>query len=145
MFDLLKKKIVTTPPAEVDVLIADGMFLVHQYIASCSTYGALARKLLTTLMKAATVRVDLVFDVFNSPSLKDVERKERGDTESLRLFSIEAKTKIGKDVSSLLKLSSFKQELLRFLSKEFDDPVYAPVIGNKLFYCAIENKCKCCW
>ena len=84
----LKNGLRTTPPEQVRVFIADGMFLVHIYIANCSTYGDLVRKLISSLMNSTTERVDLCFDVFESLGIKDIEHKERGYSESLRLFSI---------------------------------------------------------
>ena len=66
------------------------------------------------MMNTTNDRADLCFDVFESPGIKDAERKERGDSESLRLFSIGPKVNIAKVVTILLKLSSFKKELLRF-------------------------------
>ena len=42
----------------------------------------------------------------------------------------------------LLKLSEFKAELLRFLMKEFENQSYVSIVKNKLFYCAVDNKCK---
>ena len=46
------------------------------------------------------------------------------------------------DFGKLLKLSSFKKELLRFFFEEIEHPEYAPIIGEKILYCAINNECK---
>ena len=142
VFHSLKAGLKSTPPEKICVFIADGMFLVHALIGTSPTYGVLARKLLLKVMKETTERADICFDCFNSPSIKDVERKERGDVDSVRLFSIGPKVKIEKDISSLLKLSSFKNELIRFLSAEYEDDKYAPIIGKKIFICAINNEAK---
>ena len=66
-------------------------------------------------MKDAKFRADLGFDVYSSPDIKDVKRKERGDADTERLFLIGARQKIPSDIKDLLKLSEFKRELLRFL------------------------------
>ena len=142
VFHFLKSGLQTTPPESTGVFIADGMFLVHTLIQTCPTYGALARKMLSNVMKETTERADLCFDCFFSPSIKDVERKERGDVDSARLFSIGSKVKIEKDICSLLRISSFKMELLRFLSEEYEDHKYAPIIGEKTLICAINNEAK---
>ena len=39
-------------------------------------------------------RADLVFDVYVSPSIKDIEKKDRGDYETFEVFSIDTKQKI---------------------------------------------------
>ena len=46
------------------------------------------------------------------------------------------------DFDKLLKLSCFKKELLRFFFEQIEHTEYAPVIGEKVLYCAINNECK---
>ena len=46
------------------------------------------------------------------------------------------------DFDKLLKLSSFKEELLRFFFVEIEHLEYAPIIGEKVLYCAINNERK---
>ena len=46
------------------------------------------------------------------------------------------------DFNKLLKLSCFKKELLRFFFEEIEHPEYAPIIGENILYCAINNECK---
>ena len=70
--------------------------------------------------------------------MKDTKRKERGNEETDRVFSIGPKIKIETDMHDLLRLSCFKEELLRFFFKEIEDQI----IGSKLLYIAIDNKCK---
>ena len=91
-------------------------------------------------MKLTQHRADLCFDVYESPSMKDTKNKDRGNEDSDRVFCIGPKTKMETDMQELLKLSSFKKELLRFFFNEIEDQIYAPIIGNKLLYVAIDNK-----
>ena len=46
------------------------------------------------------------------------------------------------DFDKLLKLSCFKKKLLRFFFEEIEHPEYAPIIPEKVLYCAINNECK---
>ena len=46
------------------------------------------------------------------------------------------------DFDKLLKLSSFKKELLRFFFEKVEHPEYAPILDEKILYCAINNECK---
>ena len=46
------------------------------------------------------------------------------------------------DSDNLLQISEFKKEFLRFLMKEYEDPVYAHIISNKICYCSVDNICK---
>ena len=74
--------------------------------------------------------------------MKDTKNKDRGNEDSDRVFCIGPKTKMETDMQELLKLPSFKIELLRFFFNEIEDQIYAPIIGNKLLYVAIDNNCK---
>ena len=42
----------------------------------------------------------------------------------------------------LLELSCFKKELFRFFFEEIEHLEHAPIIGEKVLYCAINNECK---
>ena len=49
---------------------------------------------------------------------------------------------IQSDFKELLKISSLKRQLLHFLCKDYEDPVYGAILGKKVFYCTIDNDCK---
>ena len=51
------------------------------------------------------------------------------------LFLNGSRHQIPTDMKELLKLSEFKRQLLRFVFKEFEDQIYSPIIGTKVFYC----------
>ena len=61
--------------------------------------------------------VDLVFDTYNSPSLKDLERDERGAEDSIDSYNFGSAQKTHFNFHGLLKLSSFKKWFLRFFMK----------------------------
>ena len=46
------------------------------------------------------------------------------------------------DMHDLLRLSCFKEELLRFFFKEIEDHIYALLTDSELLYIATDNKCK---
>ena len=140
VFPFLKTKVTSTPPTTVKTVV-DGMFLLRACIGTCATYQVLARRLLQDALKLTSYRIDICFDVYESPSIKDVERKVRGDENTIRIFSIGPKHKIEGNIKELLQLSNYKNEPLRFLYNEYQDPAYAPLIDDKIFYCAINNLC----
>ena len=141
VFHFLKTKVTSTPPTTMKTVIVDGMFMLRACIGKCKTYQALARRILQDSLKLTSYRVDICFDVYESLSIEDVERKVRGDEDSIRIFSIGPKHKIEGNIKGLFQLSNYKNELLRFLYKDYQDHIYAPLIDNKLFYCAINNLC----
>ena len=72
------------------------------------------KKIKKKLLKKNKHRADLCFHVYESPSIKDTKKKESGNEEYERVFSIGPKTKMETDMHDLLRLSCFKEELLLF-------------------------------
>ena len=48
----------------------------------------LARRILVKVLNLTNIRANLCFDIYESPSIKDVKRKDRGDIEIEREFYI---------------------------------------------------------
>ena len=86
------------------------------------------------ILKMPSKRADLVFDVYVSPSIKDIENKDRGDYETFEVFSIDTKQKIERNINDLMSYTNFKNELLNFLYKEYQDLFYTVLIGDKEFF-----------
>ena len=56
------------------------MFLLNSSTQNLpKTYSALTRRVLVKFLNLANIRADLCFDIYESPSIKDVKRKDRGD------------------------------------------------------------------
>lgn len=79
-----------------------------------------------------------MFDVYLSPSIKDIERKDRRD-ETCEVFSIGTEQKIQVNINDLLSKSNFKNELLQFLDTKYQDPFYAALIADKDFFYSVNN------
>ena len=95
-----------------------------------------------TVLKKTVYHAYICFNLYESPSLNDSKRQERGDDQSERQFSIGSQQKLSSDFDKLLKLSCFKKELLRFFFVEIGHSEFAPIIIEKVLYCAINNDCK---
>ena len=100
------------------------------------------QKIVLFVLKLAQHRADLCFDVYESPFIKDIKRKERENEESDHVSPIGPKTKMETNMHDLRRLPSFKGELLRIFFKEMEDQIYAPPIGSKQMYIATDSKCK---
>ena len=61
------------------------------------TYGAFARIIIIKLLKMTTYRADICFDVYESPSIKNIKLKDRGDEDIGYLFSIGPCQKLPRD------------------------------------------------
>ena len=117
------------------------MFLIRS-IHSCRTFKLFVQTVLKTVLKQTAHRADICFDVYESPSHEDSKKQEEGYDLYENQFSIGSQQKMPSDFDKLLKLSSFKEELLRFFFVEIEHLEYAPIIGEKVLYCAINNERK---
>ena len=139
VYKVLKGMVNTGAPQNPNTVIANGIFLI-QSTPRCLSYNIFVQKIVSSVLELTQHKANLYFDVYESPSIKDAKRKERGNEKSDRVFSIGPKTKKETDMHDLLRLSCFKRELLRFFFKETEDQIYAPITGTKLLYIAIDNK-----
>lgn len=105
----------------VDSIIIDGMVSVQELVAaSFITFSDLAEifviKILREGRKHKAKRIHLVFDTYNTNSLKNAERKRRGD------FTVDFKVSGARKVpkfKEFIKSSSNKQSLLNYLTNYF--------------------------
>ena len=89
VFHHLTKDFQPNPPDTIEIAIADGMLILNVSTQNLpKTYSALARRILVKVLNLTNIRADLCFDIYESPSIKDVKRKDRGDTEIEREFYI---------------------------------------------------------
>ena len=80
--------------------------------------------------------------MYESPSIKDLKRKAREDTEVDCYFTFGPKQSLQSNFEALVQISEYKPQFLRFLIKEYKDKIYSRIIGEKFFYCSIDNECK---
>ena len=71
------------------------------------TYSALVRRILVKVLNLTNIRTDLCFDIYESPSIKDVRGKDCGDKEFEREFCRGPRLKIPSNFNELLKSHLF--------------------------------------
>ena len=109
VFHHLTKDFQSNPPDTIETAIANGMFILNLSTQNLpKTYSALARRILVKVLNLTNIRADLCFDIYESPSIKDVKREDRGDIETEREFCIGPRLKIPSNFNESLKISSFK-------------------------------------
>ena len=91
VYKILKGMVNTEAPQNSNTVISDWMFLI-QSTSHCLKYSIFLQKIFLFVLKLTRHRADLYFDVYESPSIKDTKRKERGNEEYDRVFSIGPKT-----------------------------------------------------
>ena len=142
VIELIEKETQGVNPPYIDTVVVDGIFIL-QILEKQLPHNlrGLVRVILMKVMKLSQQRVDLVFDTYNSPSLKDIKRDERGDTESVDVYSFGPGQKTPHNFHELLRLSSFKKSFLRYFYVEIRNQEYACIIKDRILYCSVDNEC----
>lgn len=96
----------TEGPKDPNTVIANGIFFV-QSTPRYLNFSIFALKVASFILELTRHKADFWFDVYISPSIKDIERKDRADDDSDCQFCIGPKTKIETKMQ-VLKLSTFK-------------------------------------
>ena len=97
----------TEGPKDPNTVIADGIFFV-QSTPRYLNFSIFALKVASFILELTRHKADFWFDICISPSIKDIERKDRADDDSDCQFCIGPKTKIETKMQEVLKLSTFK-------------------------------------
>lgn len=97
----------TEGPKDPNTVIADGIFFV-QSTPRYLNFSIFALKVASFILELTRHKADFWFDIYISPSIKDIERKDRPDDDSDCQFCIGPKTKIETKMQEVLKLSTFK-------------------------------------
>ena len=117
----------------------DGMFLIQSLVDLPSTFGGVANVILSRLARHAN-RVDFVCDTYKHPSIKDINREDRGSTEGeVKVSGPEQRRP--KDFSQALKTELFKTSLLLFLAEEWCRNEYAAVLKTIELYFGLDEVC----
>jgi len=83
-----------------------------------------------------------VFERVTSPSIKDVERDQRSDSDRNSTFKIsEPNQRRSDDFIKSLRNDEFKKEVVRFLVSSWSDDSVASIIGGKVLYDTQKNFC----
>ena len=121
-----------------DAALFDGGFVLHSYWSSLgriANYGSLAKYLLNHIMKQykQVKEVHVCFDTYSVSSLKFHERERRGQCDS-QFHITGAEQAPQQTLDKLLRNSSFKDELCKFLQNEWQKPEYQIYLGNKTLF-----------
>ena len=107
LLKILENRVPRSSPQTIDAVIIDGNFLLHALPAHLPpTYGGLATALLIQTVSFPTKRVDIVFDTYAEPSIKDCERSKTGASEKEYVVSGPEQRRLS--MKDALKSASFK-------------------------------------
>ena len=130
------------PPIKASLI--DGECIMHESIMRhCkSTYQTIARNLLIKVCSKPGEQIHLLLDKYQSPSIKDAERKLRGADENLSAFVITGPEQSQRRAGAeLLRSSAFKENFSSFIMKEWQNSQYGSIIGRKKVHVSHGGKC----
>ena len=105
-----------------------------------TTYGRLAATIIVQATALSSKRVDIIFDTYEMPSIKRMERERRGTCD--RNYNIIGPQQTRPDdCSEALKSPSFKTELPTFLLNEWKEQACAHIIHERHVYVGHLSKC----
>ena len=127
LLHVLEKRISQSSPASVDAYVIDGNFLLHALPPNLpKNFGGIARVMLVKMVSNCKKRINVVFDTYRQPSIKEAERIRRG-TEK-RDFVITGPEQLRPtNFQEGLKSQSLKSRLPKFLAQEWAKSHYAPI------------------
>jgi hypothetical protein len=130
-------------PSQIDAYIVDGFFFLHLYASRLPLiYEDIVRFLLLKLVNFRANEIHLVFDNINSPSIKDIERDRRANSNRHTHYSaLGLKQKRPPNFLLALRSDSFKQEFVKLLSNGFSDPSLSSVLGDKILFITEAESC----
>ncbi|CAH2015292.1 unnamed protein product [Acanthoscelides obtectus] len=138
---LIEKKLETAidqQPSSFDISIVDGFFMLHLMKEIPQTFDGIAKKFLSAISQMKSVRIDVIFDQYFSPSIKDFERSRREES-TIPVF-IGPNQIRPHNFGAELKNMEFKIALVNFFIDHWDSEDMVPFIGNKIIYVSF-NKC----
>lgn len=110
----LEKEVQHEQPHHIDVAIIDGFFLLHTMKNVPKTFGNISKKLLQMVTQFQAARIDVVFDQYFTPSIKDYEHSQWLESAQLE-YSITGPEQIrSSDFAKELKNLNFKEALVNF-------------------------------
>ncbi|GFY58522.1 uncharacterized protein TNIN_185791 [Trichonephila inaurata madagascariensis] len=107
----LEEEVQHEQPHHIDVLIINGFFLLHTMKNVPKTFGNIPKKLLQMVTHLNASRIDVIFDQYFTPSIKDYEHSQRLESAQLE-YTITGPEQIrSTDFAKELKNLNFKEAL----------------------------------
>ncbi|KAJ8024334.1 hypothetical protein HOLleu_37052 [Holothuria leucospilota] len=145
---LLEKKYTSSVQEEetiiTDATLFDGGLVLHDILPAhnSSTYGKNCARYHYKGLRAQGKSVYLLMDRYKTPSIKDVERVNRGAEQTEASFVITGpEQKQKKKGADLLRNGAFKEAFAKFVLQEAQKDHFASIIGPKILLISHGGKC----
>ena len=125
----------------VKATVIDGNFLLHCLPQNLPpTYDGHSRYLLHVVLSHPSKRIDILFDTYEEPTIKGNERERRVAEETV--YNITGAEQIrSRNLEKALKSVSFKQQLPRFLVKDWAKQWYFACLDGRELYVGFDTEC----
>ena len=133
---------ITEVPTD-SVHIFDGGLLLHTELSTMNigaSFASVARTILSTVCKVKGDEVHVCLDKYLQNSIKDSERKLRGAIDSNYTIT-GADQKIRQRGAKLLENGTFKNELGKFLLREWQKDHYWHILNRKVLFASHGGEC----
>ena len=135
----LEPNIDQEPPPNTDVFLIDGFFILHSMKEVPKTFGSISKKFLQMVSKYSTRRIDVIFDQYLFPSIKDSERCLRHEA-SLNGYTISGPEQVRpSDFAKELKNTKFKEALVDFFTNHWCTEEMKSFLGNRQIFLNFRN------
>ena len=125
------------------VHVYDGGLLLHSVLSQTNigaSYASIARTMLSVVCSGRASEVHVCLDKYVENSIKDSERKLRGAVDSAYVITGSDQT-IRQSGKKLLTNGVFKNELAKFLLKEWGKDHYWNTLGGKTLFASYGGEC----
>ena len=123
--------------------IYDGGLVIHSVLSTTNigaSYGSIARRIMSMICSGQGAEVHICLDKYVENSIKDSERKLRGAEDATYTITGAEQT-IRQKGENLLSNGMLKNELGRFLLKEWEKNHYNSVLNGKVLYASFGGEC----
>lgn len=123
--------------------VYDGGLLIHSVLSLVNvgaTFGSIARTVLSTVCSGSGSEVHVCLDKYVENSIKDSERQLRGTVHTIYTISGPDQS-VRQKGQTLLSSSSFKNELGKFLLREWKKDHYWSLLNGKTLYASHGGVC----
>ena len=143
LFHLLEKTVADHgKPRVIGTHIVDGNFQLHCMSPDQPPkYGQISESIIRASLAYPSRRIDITFDTYERPSIKDCERDRRGAVGGCE-FAIEGPAqRLPEKFKKLLNREEFKRQLPPFLVKNWSSPHLQPQIEGREIYLGVMDVC----
>ena len=121
--------------------IFDGMAVLHKLkIPTGVTFDVVSDKFFNAVTSNSSKRIDVVFDVYQDKSIKNVERSKRSSNEGVKYRNILPSFKV-KSWNKVLSISSNKTEIVKFLVAQWRKDEFRSKLDDRSLFVTFHDEC----